>query len=435
VVHGADDATCPYPDAVEMVGWMKRAGIDVVPRWVTEKDLDGDVYKSSGHPLGDRTKIVLREFADRARKGPSDFDRKEDVRYPTSNGAFVISYAGGPPVGRFEPAAPTPAYPDHTDLTHYRAPEPRPIKAVKDWEVRRRHVLEGMQRVMGPLPGPLRRVPLDAKVVEEKRVGTHLRRKLTYQSDPGGRVPAYLFVPAERPAKPLPAVLCLHQTTAAGKDEPAGLRGDADLKYALELAERGYVVLAPDYPSLGEHAFDFKARTDYASGTMKAIWDNVRAVDLLETVPEADAGRVGVIGHSLGGHGAMFTAAFDPRLRAVVSSCGFTTFRKDDVPSWTGPRYMPRIRAEFGSDAKRVPFDFQEVVAAFAPRPFLAVAAEKDDDFDVSGVRDVIAAARPVYRLYGADAALEALYPPGKHAFPAAARKRAYEFLDRHLGR
>src|SRR5207237_575730 len=103
--------------------------------------------------------------------------------------------------------------------------------------------------------------------------------------------------------------------------------------------------------------------------------------------------------------------------------------------SWAGPRYMPRIKTEFGSDAARVPFDFHEVVASFAPRPFLACAAEKDADFDVSGVRDVTAAARAVYRLHGAADRLAAYYPRAPHSFPAAARKKAYEFLDRHLNR
>jgi predicted dienelactone hydrolase len=168
---------------------------------------------------------------------------------------------------------------------------------------------------------------------------------------------------------------------------------------------------------------------------MKAVWDNVRAVDLLESLPEVDPARVGVIGHSLGGHNAIFTAFHDRRLAAVVSSCGFTTFRKDDVPSWTGPVYMPRIKTEFGSDARRVPFDFHELVAGLAPRAFLAVAAEKDDDFDVSGVRDVMAAAGGVYRLHGAADRLAAHYPAAGHSFPPAARAVAYDFLDRHLRR
>lgn len=342
----------------------------------------------------------------------------------------------GYPMGRFDPAPPAVEYPDHTDLTYVeRGEKQHPIKSAADWEVRRGHVLANLQRVMGPLPSPLRRVPVDVKIVEEKRVGALVRRKITYQSDPDDRVPAYLFVPADPPAKKLPAILCLHQTNAFGKDETAGLRGNPEHKYALDLAERGYITIVPDYPSFGEHRFDFKTKTTYASGSMKAIWDNIRALDVLETLPEVDRERIGVIGHSLGGHNGMFTAVFEPRIKVIVSSCGFTTFRKDDLPSWTGPRYMPRIQTHFGNDAKKVPFDFQEIVAAFAPRPFLACAAEKDDDFDVSGVREVMKAAEGVYQLHGAEKDLSAYYPAGKHAFPADARKEAYEFLDRYLGR
>jgi dienelactone hydrolase len=327
------------------------------------------------------------------------------------------------------------AYPDHTDLSHYRDEDgkPHPIKSVADWERRRRHIRQNIERVMGPLPGQARRVPLTVKIVDEVRVGDLVRRKITFQSDPDDRVPAYLFLPVKRDQGKRPAMLCLHQTTAAGKDEPAGIKGDASLKYGLELAERGYVCILPDYPSFGEHAFDFKTKTAYASGSMKAIWDNIRAVDVLETLPEVDARRIGVIGHSLGGHNGMFTAVFEPRIQVIVSSCGFTTFRKDDMPSWSGPRYMPHIASLFGNDVKKVPFDFQEIVASFAPRPFLACAAEKDDDFDVNGVRDVMQAALPIYKLYDAPANLQAYYMPGKHAFPAEARKRAYEFLDHHL--
>ena len=75
-------------------------------------------------------------------------------------------------------------------------------------------------------------------------------------------------------------MLCLHQTIAIGKGEPVGLGGKESLHYALHLVKRGYVCLAPDYPSFGDYPYDFKAafrRGDYQSGTMKAIWNNMRA--------------------------------------------------------------------------------------------------------------------------------------------------------------
>jgi dienelactone hydrolase len=260
-----------------------------------------------------------------------------------------------------------------------------------------------------------------------------VRRKVSYQSDADDRVTAWLLIPDHTSGQKLPAMLCLQQTTTGGKDEPAGIDGDPSLQYALHLAERGYVTLAPDYPSFGEHKYDFAPQHGYVSGTMKAVWDNIRAVDLLTSLLDVDAERIGCIGHSLGGHNSIFTALFEPRLKVVVSSCGFCTFQKDDVPSWTGPRYMPRIETVYGNSAAKVPFDFNELVAAIAPRPFLACAAVGDDDFNVDGVKDVMTSAKAVYQLLGKEDSLQAYYPQGEHGFPNDARDVAYRFLDKYL--
>src|SRR5205085_7435538 len=170
------------------------------------------------------------------------------------------------------------------------------------------------------------------------------RQKLTFAVEKGDRVPAYLFLPSDGKEKK-PAVLCLHQTTRIGKGEPASLGGLPTLHYALHLAERGYVTLAPDYPSFGDYPYDF-ARSDFKSGSMKAIWNNMRAVDLLQSLPEVDAEKIGCIGHSLGGHNTMFTMAFDERIKVGVSNCGFNSFAKyegGNLKGWTSARYMPRI--------------------------------------------------------------------------------------------
>jgi dienelactone hydrolase len=247
-------------------------------------------------------------------------------------------------------------------------------------------------------------------------------------------VPAYLLIPKDRKGK-LPAVLCLHQTVAIGKAEPAGLGARESLRYAVHLAERGYVTLAPDYPNFGEYKLD-PYKHGYASGSMKAVWNNMRAVDLLQSLPEVDAERIGCIGHSLGGHNAMFTAAFDTRIRVVVSNCGFTSFSKyygGKLKGWTSATYMPRIDKVYHLKPDKVPFDFPEVVAAFAPRAFLASAPIHDHNFDVSGVKDCIAAAQPVYELLHAKEKLAVNYPDCKHDFPPEARKVAYQWLDRWL--
>jgi hypothetical protein len=336
-----------------------------------------------------------------------------------------------------EPIA-APRYTEHQDLSYFLRQDGNraAIRAAGDWQQRRRHIVLGMEAVMGPLPQPVRPVPLDVKVREEQQLDGFVRRKLAYHTDHNDKcVSAWLLVPTAAAEKPRAAVLCLHQTTPSGKDSPVGLSDRPSLHYALELAKLGFITLAPDYPSLGDYEHDFD-NDEYASGSMKAIYDNVRAVDLLQSLPEVDAERIGCIGHSLGGHNGLFTAVFDERIKAVVTCCGFTRFHKymgGDLRGWSGPRYMPRIESEYQLSPDRMPFDFTEVIAALAPRPVFIVAPIGDDNFAVDGVRDVVTAAAPVYQLLGKPAHLRAIYPDCGHDFPDAARQEAYEFLAESL--
>ena len=335
-------------------------------------------------------------------------------------------------------ADPPPTYTDHLDLLYYLDADGKKhaVRTTADWERRRTHVLANMQLVTGPLPDRSKLVPLDVKVEEDVRVGDLLRRKLTFQSEPDDRVPAYLFIPPSKDTEKLPAILCLHQTTKIGKSEPAGLGPKTNLQYALELANRGYVTLAPDYPSFGDHPYDFAAHPQWKSGTMKAIWDNTRAIDLLQSLPQVDPDRIGAIGHSLGGHNAIFTAVFDDRVKAVVTSAGFTRFHKyynGNLKGWTSDRYMPRISTIYNNDPDKVPFDFPELLATIAPRAVFVNAPLRDDNFEVSGVKDSVAAAEHVFKLLNATDNLKVIYPDAPHDFPPDAREQAYRFLDRHL--
>jgi dienelactone hydrolase len=230
-------------------------------------------------------------------------------------------------------------------------------------------------------------------------------------------------------------VLCLHQTTRIGSGEPAGVGGKKNLYYALELAERGYVTLAPDYPNFGGYDLDVYAR-GYVSAIMKGIWNHRCAVDLLQSLPEVDGTRIGCIGHSLGGHNSLFGAAFEPRIKVIVTSCGFNAFshyRQGNLADWSHKGYMPRIAEVYGKSAAKMPFDFTEVLAALAPRAVFINAPAKDHDFEVAGVHHCLMAARPVFRLLQAADKLEAVFPDAGHDFPPDTRERAYAFLDRHL--
>ena len=160
--------------------------------------------------------------------------------------------------------------------------------------------------MMGRLPGPEKRCPLDVKVEEEVDCGSYVRRLITYASEPGSRVPAYLLIPkavAPRggPTASRPPSACTAPITSSGMGSSSAWAGRPNRGYASELAERGYVTLAPNYPLLAKYQPDLKA-LGWESGTLKAVWDNIRGLDLLESLPFVKPGGFGAIGHSLGGH-------------------------------------------------------------------------------------------------------------------------------------
>jgi dienelactone hydrolase len=318
-----------------------------------------------------------------------------------------------------------PQYPDRSNLLVVKdeAGTEKPVRDPFAWGRRRAHILAAVQAVTGALPDSHQRVPLDMKIVSETATEHFVRKKITFGSDLTSRVPAYLLVP-NNIRRGAPAMLCLHDDTPPGKDEPAGLGGRDSLRYADELARRGYVCLVPDYPSYGENHFDFKKRAGlYASGAIKAVWDNVRGVDLLETLPEVNPKRIGVLGHGLGGQSALLTAALDPRIAAVVSSCGFTTL----------PLQMPRVREVYHNDTAKIPFNFAELIGTLAPRPVLVIAPLRDQEMEVEGVKSAVRSATAVYELRRVGNALRVTHPDSGHDFTTAARAEAYDWLDQRL--
>lgn len=327
----------------------------------------------------------------------------------------------------------------HYQLDHYLDSQgnSRAIESVEQWKVRRKNVLENLQAVMGALPDRSELAAPKVEVLKETVLENGLVRKhVRFESEPKDWVTAFLITKQKSDLAKYPAMLCLHQTIPIGKEEPAGLGGSRNLHYGIELAQRGYVVLIPDYPSFGEYTYDFAANSKWKSGSLKAIWNNMRGIDVLQGLPEVDGDRIGVIGHSLGGHNSIFTAVFDERIKVVVTSCGFTRFHKyysGNLKGWTSPRYMPVIDTVYQSNPDRVPFDFPELLAAIAPRAFFTSSPLHDGNFDCEGVRETIAESEKIFRLHGVPENVRAIYPDSQHDFPVAAREEAYQFIDRHL--
>jgi esterase/lipase len=253
---------------------------------------------------------------------------------------------------------------------------------------------------------------------------------------------AYLYIPIHPGAKKCPAILALHETDMLGKKSIDGQGKNKNLAYGKELVERGYVVIAPDYPSLGDlKDYDFK-NDRYQSGTMKAIFNHMRCIDYLVSRKDVNADRIGAIGHSLGGHNTLFVSAFDRRIKVAVTSCGWTLFDFYNIGTerskayggrlgpWAQERYMPLLRAKYNLEPEKTPFDFDEVIAAIAPRALFSNSPLNDSNFDVNGVKKGIANAAAVYNFLGAGDKLQVRFPESGHDFPTAVRFESYGFLD-----
>ena len=334
---------------------------------------------------------------------------------------------------------------DRNHLLAYRDQAGRiaPVRTTDDWLQRRAGIVSAMQQIMGPLPGAAKRCPLDMKIEEDVDCGSYARMLISYASEPGGRVPAYLLVPKDALAgkRKARAILCLHPTDASiGHKVVVGLGGKPHRDYARELAERGFVTLAPSYPLLANYQPDIAA-LGYESGTMKAIWDNIRGIDLLASLPYVKADGFGVIGHSLGGHNSIFTAVFDERIKVIVSSSGLDSFsdyfggdpkRWQAGQGWCQNRYMPKLAAYAGR-LSEIPFDFPELVGALAPRVCFISAPLKDANFSWQSVDRVAASARQIYTLYGKPDNLIIEHPDSEHDFPDAMREKAYKLFEEYL--
>ena len=192
------------------------------------------------------------------------------------------------------------------------------ITSITAWTERRQPIAATIQQILGQ-PTSLKPPPLEVRDLGVEKLGGYTRRHVLIRSEPDDWIPAYLLVPDKLAAPRVPAMLCLHQTVAQGKEEPCGMKGDPELAFAVELVKRGYVCLAPDAIGFGERipagkqpyhdSLAFYRKHPGWSFMGKMIWDVSRAVDYLESLPFVDPKRIGSIGHSHGAYGTLFATA------------------------------------------------------------------------------------------------------------------------------
>jgi cephalosporin-C deacetylase-like acetyl esterase len=284
------------------------------------------------------------------------------------------------------------------------------------------------------------KTPLRARITGVLARDGYRIEKLVFESRPGLRVTANLYIPAG--SGPFPALLGLAGHSETGKADPVYQH------FWVSMARRGVVVLAYDPPGQGER-LDFLDSTTHKSsvgvGTPEhtaegtqclltgssfaayEVWDGMRAVDYLLTRREVDGRRIGVAGNSGGGTQAAYLLALEPRLSVGVISCFMTTGER----LWKNPG--PQDAEQNFPGFIAAGWDLGDFLIAAAPRPVLVTAATRDF-FPIAGTRAVAEEQRRIYRVLGRPDNAGYFEFDDTHGWSQPRREAAYRWLERNFG-
>ena len=300
-----------------------------------------------------------------------------------------------------------------------------------DWSAWQATAAGRLRQLLGDFPSP---VPLQAEIERCWQEDNLIYERVVFNSEERMSVPCILLRRADLPADERhPAVLCVHGHGAFGKDPVAGLcptpeheaeMARHDYDYARKLARKGFVTLAPDLRGFGERKDGVdpfpgrdRCNINFIKGALIGaytltlnIWDMTCCVDYLQSRPEVDPHRIGMMGLSYGGTVTAFTTAVDPRIRAACV-CGYGGSFRDfaiNRGNFCGAQTLPEIYRYF---------DLPELLGLIAPRPLLLHMGERDDNFYFSEMTQGAGRVERIYAAAGAPTCLEREIHPGGHAY------------------
>lgn len=318
------------------------------------------------------------------------------------------------------------------------------IDTAEDWQRRRGELRQKYLELLRDQHKP-KKPPLDLKVHESVEIdGKYVRKLISYQVEVDERAHAYLGIPLGHQGQ-LPAVVALHGTYAQGMRRAAGLVDNPDKAYLDHLCRRGYVVIAPEHfvsgtriPPEGPYETErFYRKHPNWTAVGKFTFEHSIAVDVLLTLEQVDGARIGALGHSLGGHGTFFLAAYDSRIKAAACNCGASFFRHNPrVEAWARDRwyiYFKHLRPTLTA-GKLPPIDYHEIIALIAPRAFLDVSALNDGNPGTQRQRVLmLMKLMDVYELLGAADKFGFFVHGRGHSVPHESRQLIYGWLDTQL--
>jgi len=259
------------------------------------------------------------------------------------------------------------------------------------------------------------RIPLDAIVQPAVKHKGYTLQPVRLRSTPDRSFDAVVAWPENIEGK-YPAVVCIHGHGGT-RMTPFDEKDEIYKRFGARLAQQGFIVISTD---VGQHEIYESGRTLMG----ERLWDLMRCVDYLASLPQVDPQRIGCAGLSLGGEMAMWLGAMDERI-AVTVSCGFLT--------WMDQMEHNHCMC-WKFDGLRELVDFPDIYSLIAPRALQCQNGLKEPDtqFTVPLARTALKDIERIYRDLDASDKIELVVHEGGHEIrfePMAA------FLNLYLGR
>jgi dienelactone hydrolase len=315
------------------------------------------------------------------------------------------------------PAAQAPAAPRYRTLNDHLTA--RVYGSLAEWRPRAAYLRERVLASAGLLPAPPK-TPLHAEVFGERRHDGYSVSKVFFESLPGFYVTGNLYRPAG--AGPFPAILSPHGHWSYGRLENTALTSGPGR--AINLARQGFVVFAYDmigYNDSRQLTHEFGGPRESLWGLSLSglqLWNSIRSVDFVESLPEVDRDRIGCTGESGGGTQTFLLTAVDERIK-VAAPVNMISLHMQGGCLCENP---PGLRL----DTNNV-----ELAALAAPRPLLMVSATGDWTNETLDVE--YPAMRRLYALFDAESRVHAVQMQAPHNYNRESREAVYSWMARWL--
>jgi dienelactone hydrolase len=314
----------------------------------------------------------------------------------------------------------------------------------KGWKGWHKEAYNKLLELLGDFP---EKVDMISEVEYSVEDGGLIREKIVFDAEEFMSVPCYVLRPKDMKSdRSNAAILCSHGHGEFGKDAVAGIKGSPEhelnikthnYNYAEQMANEGFLTIVPDLRVFGERSdkncvFNNKDKcnVNFIKGAILGvytltlnIWDMKCCIDYLETRPEVNPDRIGMMGLSQGGTMTAFTAAIEKRIKAA------------DIIGYVNPWMEFGIKHANFCGSQIVPevfkyFDTHDIAGLIAPRPLLVEMGIYDQCFYI---RDMLKGYEGIRKIYTAAGAEDNLYTdifPGAHAFSG---DKAFCFFKEHL--